>query len=226
MTPFFDSGDGRVVLYCGDCLEIMPQLEAGSVDAVVTDPPYGMNLVQKDRFDDSPDYWLSTVPRVVDTWVSTDLPVVIFGAAPQLARDVVAFTRIPDRILIWAPRFNMSHAQSNGIFYRWHPIYCWNLPLGPHGGPGRDVLDYSTTGHNWWNHPGTKPVKVMQPLVSFAAVGATVLDPFMGSGTTGVACVKTGRRFIGLEISEEYCEIAVKRIKEVLAQPKLLEMDS
>ena len=76
-------------------------------------------------------------------------------------------------------------------------------------------------------HPAEKPVKLLRCLIAKTAEGGTVLDPFMGSGTTGVACLQTGRKFIGVEISPEYHAIARKRLAEVdgplfaAAQPSL-----
>lgn len=73
-------------------------------------------------------------------------------------------------------------------------------------------------------HPTQKPVELFSHFINLHTVpGDTVLDPFMGSGTTGVACVQTGRNFIGCEIDEEYFEVARKRIAEAQQQPSLLE---
>jgi DNA modification methylase len=70
-------------------------------------------------------------------------------------------------------------------------------------------------------HPTQKPVALMQWCLGFLPDARTILDPFMGSGTTGVACVKLGRRFIGIEIDESYFEIACKRIRDAYAQPDM-----
>jgi hypothetical protein len=73
-------------------------------------------------------------------------------------------------------------------------------------------------------HPTQKPVELMKWCLEFVD-GETILDPFTGSGTTGVACIRTGRRFIGIEISREYCDIAVKRMERELSQPRLPGME-
>lgn len=70
-------------------------------------------------------------------------------------------------------------------------------------------------------HITQKPIALMEWCLGFVPTAETILDPFMGSGTTGVACVKTGRRFIGIEISEEYCAIAKRRIVDAKAQGRL-----
>ena len=74
-------------------------------------------------------------------------------------------------------------------------------------------------------HPTQKPLELMEwVILNYTNPGDTILDPFMGSGTTGVACVQTGRNFIGIEICEEYFRIAEKRIKSAQQQPSLLEV--
>jgi len=207
-----------IELYCGDCKEVLPQLPAGHADAVVTDPPYGVNVEYNSAFQDDQSYWLSLAKTVLPLCLEAATgPVMWFGASSTLRRDLLAFDPPPERLLIWNPAFAFSKTSKNGIFYRWHPIYCWRLPKNvPEGAPRCDVLRERCDGRNWWNHPGTKPVALMERLCSIANDGDTVADPFMGSGTTGVACIKTGRRFIGIEVEPEYFKIAVARIKEAL----------
>lgn len=82
----------------------------------------------------------------------------------------------------------------------------------------RDPLAYGD--YKGRQHPTQKPIAVMEWCLGFVE-GETILDPFMGSGTTGVACVKLGRRFIGIEIEEKYFDIACKRIEEATKQPDL-----
>ena len=77
------------------------------------------------------------------------------------------------------------------------------------------------------NHPSPKPIEYMQKLVErLTKAGDTIFDPFMGSGTTGVAAIQLGRNFIGCEISEDYFAIAEKRIKEATLQPQLLKQET
>lgn len=209
-----------VQLYCGDCMEVMRQLPDNSIDAVITDPPYGVKLKYGAAFEDTADTWERLVPPVVSWADERGVLCVLFGASLTQARDLARFHRAPDRTLVWAPAFSLSKSRANGMFFRWHPVYCWNLPKR-HGGPALDVLRTNCDGHNWWNHPGTKPIALMESLVCIAPEGATVLDPFMGSGTTGVACVQTGRDFVGIEIEPAYYAIAEKRIAEAQMQPLL-----
>ena len=215
MAEVWQSGDVRLI--CANCLEVLPTLADGSVDAVITDPPYGVNLRYGGSFCDTADEWLRLVPRVVTWALAGGLFCLTFGSSPTQARDLDAFPRVPDRTLVWTPSFSLSKSQSHGYFYRWHPIYLWNVPKRAQRDTALDCLREPCEGHQWWYHPGTKPVALLVKLMNGYDLG-TVLDPFMGSGTTGVACVQTGRRFIGIELSEQFFRIAQKRIAEAQAQ--------
>ena len=85
------------------------------------------------------------------------------------------------------------------------------------------ILDLSIQGtevrQSGRKHPTQKPVAVIKWCLSFLPDAKTILDPFMGSGTTGVACVKTGRKFIGIELDPDYFDVACKRVREAYAQP-------
>jgi len=198
-----------VKLYLGDCLEILPTLADNSVDAVITDPPYGIGIAEWDN-EMPPQVFLDECMRI------SRGPIIWFGAATMILR-FSDYEPEPERILIWSPKFTLSKVAKNGFAYRYHPIAIWNIEdqeIIPW-----DVLDDMTECGNDWEHPATKPSSLMRKLVS--AYGDTILDPFMGSGTTGVACVQTGRNFIGIEIEPKYFEIAEKRIKEAQMQLRL-----
>ncbi len=200
-----------VELHLGDCLEVMRSMPDKSVDAVITDPPYGVEIANWDVAPTSE--FISECQRI------SKGTIVLFGGASM--RSVSEFVKLqPDRMLIWSPKFTLSHTASNGLFYRWHPIYTWNLPDRVKAFKW-DILDDNTECGNWWKHSCTKPVSLMTKLVQIAHDGDTILDPFMGSGTTGVACVQTGRNFIGVEIDPTYFAIAERRIAEAQMQPRL-----
>jgi len=194
-----------VELYLGDCLEVMQELEDGSVDAVITDPPYGMGKA---------DWDMQIVP--VDDWL------------PQAKRlgSVALFTGVkgafdypkPDWIMAWV---RLGSTQRNGKlrgFNNWEPILTYGLDR-----LSNDVIKVSNQrGKNEQEHPTQKPLKLMRMVIErLTQEGDTVLDPFMGSGTTGVACVQTGRNFIGIEIEPKYYEIAEKRIAEAQLQIRM-----
>lgn len=203
MKPYYDHGG--ITIYHSRTEYVLPAIATASIDAVITDGPYGIEV---DTWDgDVPVDMLGECLRVARG------PVCWFGAASRIAIDPALFPRRPERTLIWAPRFTLSHTSQNGMAYRWHPIYAWNIPA-KHGGPVWDLLDDMTEGGNWWYHPCTKPVRLMTRLAGFCPPGGTILDPYVGSGTTAVAAQLLGRKCICVEMDEQYCEIIVRRLEQ------------
>ena len=198
MKPYYEQ-DG-ITIYHGDCREILPTLE--SVDLVLTDPPYGIDF----------DSWDAEVPYDI-VGLFDQATVIWFGSAPRFAIDVNRFPEIPQRVGIWAPSFTLSRTRSDGMAYRWHPVYFWRIPI-KHNGPTWDLFTTPTECGNWWYHQCTKPLKLMRTLAGMGREGGTILDPFMGSGTTLRAAKDLGRKAIGIEIEERYCEIAAKRLQQ------------
>jgi DNA modification methylase len=215
LKPYWRNEEHGLAIYQGDCLEVLPALaEAGEeFDLCLTDPPYGVDIAPWD---------VAPTPDFRDLCLALSAgATVMFGASPQ--RSMAKFAALePDRMLVWAPRFSLAQTSANGIYFRWHPIWCWRLP-SEHTGPFCDVLRHSCDGRNWWNHPCTKPLALIEDLSGFAPEGGTILDPFLGSGTTLVAAYRLGRRATGIEISEEYCELAAERLERELAQGRLFE---
>lgn len=197
-----------VDLYCGDCLEFLPAMPPGSVDAVITDPPYGVTKHPWDRLPKQEE--LDEMRRV------SRGPVALFGAALVRAlKGVLGLTPDPDRIYIWHNTFTLTH--SDGAFWQWQPVYVW----GHLKGLGRDVVTMAANkGGDRRCHPTQKPVALMMRLLEAAPPGV-ILDPFMGSGSTGVACVRLGRDFIGIEQDPGHFATAQQRIAEAQAQPAL-----
>lgn len=206
--------NGNVRLYCGDCLSVLPTLEPGSVDAVVTDPPYGVGE-EYASFSDTK----TNVSLLVED---------VFPLVRALAKVVLItpgngnqhLYPVPDWTLCWV---NMAGAGMNRWgFTCWQPILAYgkNPHLARRMGNRPDTFNGRGEASEKNGHPCPKPIKFMEWLVDRAtAVDSTaVLDPFMGSGTTGVACVKTGRKFIGIELDRGYFDIAVKRIEKALAE--------
>lgn len=196
-----------VVLHLGDCLEFMRTLEDGAVDAVVTDPPYGVDF-RGNGWDAFIPLWIAEARRIA--------PVVIFTTAPTTLWD---YPR-PD----WVGclyRAGSTSRTAQGGFNHWTPIVIY-------GHVKYQVDTFVTAAALTGNknigidHPSPKDPDMLRWMVEGATCpGATVFDPFMGSGTTGVACVRTGRKFIGCEISPEYFSIAQRRIAEAQMQPSL-----
>ena len=207
-------GDARLIL--GDCREILPTL--GKVDAVVTDPPYG---IFKPVGGDGRMFGKDTIYSIDDTAAKWD-------ARPS--NDVLDLcTSLAPQFVIWGGNYLAGHlGECAG------PL-IWNKMTGNNPYADAEIAWSNVSGtsrifnHQWCGafkdsergqravHPTQKPVALMTWCLRFVD-GDTVCDPFMGSGTTGVACVKLGRKFIGIEIEPKYFDIACKRIDEAYKQ--------
>ena len=207
-----------VTLYHGDCLDILKTLDAGSVDAVVTDPPYGIARVWKGGFSDR--HGWSKAGQHKDARNSWD------DAAPctEVFEEII---RVARTVCIWGGNY-FDLPISRGWLVWVKPERNFTLSEAELAWTNRDmpmrVFDVHRSDPDR-QHPTQKPLLLMKWCLEALKIpiGATVLDPFMGSGTTGVACVKTGRNFIGIELDEGYFKVAQKRIAEAQMQLPLLE---
>lgn len=212
---------GDCVLYLGDCLEVMPTL--GRVDAVVTDPPYGIGLnADNSRFSGGSAESAARRPKAPikrAAVLNDDKP---FDPSPllSLGQDHIIWGwnnyagKLPKgAALIWIKRNDeafgsfLSDAEI-AWFSRGHGVYC-----------KRDLSNNGITLER--QHPTQKPVALMEWCLGFLPNAQTILDPFMGSGTTLVACAKLGRKGIGIELEPGYFDIACRRVEEAYRQPDL-----
>ena len=206
MTPYYQ--DELVTIWHGDCRDLLPSIEA---DVIVTDPPYGIGATYRAHGGSGGDVlaWDAEYPHSVINEAVTRGPVVSFGAAQMIARELAAFEVTP-RLAIWAPSFRLGMSAKDHMAYRYTPVYLWGV--APKEGTVRDVFTEPTEAGNRWVHPASKPVRLMIALC--ALTSGTILDPFMGSGTTLVAAKSLNRHAIGIEIDERYCEIAATRCSQ------------
>jgi len=231
-------GDCRLLL--GDCLEIMTEL--GAVDHVITDPPFekeahtAVRRTQKSIREDTPagldfdaitDAARTAIPQWsasrCNGWLLTFCQV----EAVSVWRDTMELAGLKyKRGMAWvkpdsSPQFNgqMPAQGYECIASAWCGVghSAWN------GGGRRGVFTHLTNQPDRHGaHPTEKPVKLMRELVAlFSNTGQTILDPFMGSGTTGVACLREQRKFIGIELSEKYFDIACARIRDAHSRPDM-----
>jgi site-specific DNA-methyltransferase (adenine-specific)/modification methylase len=206
---------GNATLYLGDCMDILPTLD--KVDAVITDPPYGINENSK---------------KVASRGKL---------AAPKDYGDFDWDKAPPPDALIELIRTKGQHqAFFGGNYFNLPPTSCWLVWDKLNG--DNDFADCELAWTNWskavrrlqwrWNgmirqgneqryHPTQKPLEVMKWVIEICPKSETILDPFMGSGTTGVAAIQLGRKFIGIEREPKYFEIACQRIEQAVAQGQL-----
>ena len=209
---------GDATLYLGDCLEILPTLD--KVDAVVTDPPYGLQenahrVASRGKLAKTTDYGSFD-------WDKKPASKELIDAAVDISKEAIIF---------------------GGNYFDLPPSRCWLVWDKVNG--SNDFADCELAWTNIrgsvrmiqhrWNgmlrdsenkvprvHPTQKPVVVMEwALSQLKGSPNTVLDPFMGSGTTGIACVNQGLSFIGIEMNHKYFDIACERIEAAYAQGRL-----
>jgi site-specific DNA-methyltransferase (adenine-specific) len=204
-----------VQLHLGDCLEFLKTLEPGSVDAVVTDPPYGIALnarygggsrLYPDGSRREPKH--AYRPKIEGDDKPFD-PAPFMGFRHVMLWGANNYGLKGGRWLVWDKRCGVCPPRSQADC----EIAWFNEP-----GPARvfrhvwDGMIRDSERGVQREHPTQKPVALMEWCLSFLPEGCTVFDPYMGSGTTGVACIRTGRRFIGCEIDPTYFQIAERRI--------------
>lgn len=205
-----------VELHLGDCLEVMRSMPDKSVDAVITDPPWNMNYFQDDNksWKEYTD-WLKSIKDECER--VSRLGVWIF----QSTKAIPYVSHLFEGYMPFAAVKNFSQMTPKSV------PNCWDVAFyrvfGGYRGNGRNWFLCNTAGmlSERTGHPTPRSMDVMTYIVNMFE-WQTILDPFMGSGTTGVACVQTGRNFIGIEIDPEYFAIAEKRIKEAQMQMRLL----
>lgn len=226
----------------GDCLELLAEIPDGSIDLIVTDPPY--EIETQGGGNDEIKAKLSVVRKELDKYnISTGFNIEILNQIIRVMKNINIYIwcnhkQIPlylnyfvenlkckFDILVWVkdnpvPLFNNKYLTDKE--------YCLYFRRGGYCQP--ESYDMARTAFfqplnvkdkQTWNHPTVKPLNIIQTLIlNSSKEGDLVLDPFMGSGTTGVACALTKRNFIGMEINEEFFKMAEQRIKTE-NQPRL-----
>ncbi len=214
---------GDCTLYLGDCLEVMPTL--GKVDAVVTDPPFGINY-KYNLYNDTKENLISLIKPLEIFIKDNTLRAAILCGITQ-----IHLYSQPNWIA--AITWNTTGQFGKLGYTQWMPVLFYGDDVKGFGNvegvvTKSDLYQISGGGGVGFardeniDHPCPKPLNIMNWAIKrFSLSGETILDPFMGSGTTGVACVKLGRKFIGIELDEKYFDIACKRIEEAYKQPDM-----
>jgi site-specific DNA-methyltransferase (adenine-specific) len=213
VKPYYQ--DSAVTIYNCDCREILPTLEP--VDLVLTDPPYGLqqkNTVKNKykSFNDDPTQVESLVKFVIENAKYKRL---------AMTPGQSMMFRYKEPNAIGAFYYPAATGSCSWGFVGWQPIFYYGKDPYLQHGKGRVMNSYSSTeSDSGWGHPCVKPLNAWKWLLSRCSIEQTdtILDPFMGSGTTLRAAKDLGRKAIGIEIEEKYCEIAANRMsQEVLA---------
>jgi len=193
----------------GDCLEVMKQMPDKCVDLVLTDPPYGLGF-QYEQFTDTQD----NLKNLVDAF----MPEVI-----RVAHTVVITPGLNNIHLYPKSKWILAWIYMGGAnispwgFNCWQPILVYGADpyLRDRLGARSDVIVDNIPAKDW-GHPCSKPQTFIVKLIKRVSTKESdiILDPFLGSGTTAVAAKQLGRKYIGIEISEKYCEIARGRLRQ------------
>ena len=249
MTVYHE--DERATLYQADSLAVLRDLPTGSVDAVITDPPYSSGgMMRSDRTNTTGAKYVqtATVRDLADfsgdnrdaraygywcaLWLSECLRITRPGGICALFTDWRQLPTTTDALQAggWVWRGVIPWHKPNGRMIRGNfanpcEYVVWGSngardPLSLAGWSDKEALPGFYTYHSprEREHQTQKPVELMRDLLRIVPPDAVVLDPFMGSGTTGVAAMIEGRRFVGCEMTEHYAEIATRRIREAQGQ--------
>lgn len=217
IEPYYETKLGK--LYYGDCLDILPELE--QVDLVIGDPPYGMNFQSNRRTE-------KHSKIIGDDTLPVELIKMAMGKANMASYFFCRWDNLgqmpkPKSVLVWIKN-NWSMGDLKHEHGRQWEAICF-YPAANHEFKKRipDILRNERTGKVY--HPTQKPVGLIGQLIS-ANICDSILDPFLGSGTTAIACERLNRKWIGIEIAEEYCEIAAKRIDRLQTQENRIDNEN
>ena len=213
-------------IHCGDCLELIKKIDDKSIDSIITDPPYGImpkgKLMRNKKRDDFKwdvngiSFAKLWFPQLYDK-IKDDSFMFIFWSQKYFKEGINIFN--PNRIIFW--RYNNLINGGGGDFaYDYEPIFVikkGNPKLIP--GKHSCVLEFTKPQSNFrvdkLKHPTQKPIKLLKHIINISTKkNDLILDLFMGSGTTAVACKQLGRNFIGFEINEKYIKIANERLEQ------------
>jgi len=247
INEWIQAGKPINTVVCGDCIEGLKKLPDNSVDLVLTDPPYNISYKSNHRkkskkyYKNEWDKHFNLIPYFKEMLriLKNDSVMIVFSRFDSMINMInISKETIPHSVLIWNkmdygmgdlnwfslsyeimqvykkgnPKLNkLNGKRPNGIF---NVVKVQNFASSEANVTGDERQDFML-------HPTQKPIKLISDLIKICSnENDIVLDPFMGSGTTAVACKQLNRQFIGFEISKKYCDIAEKRLKAV---PKRLD---
>lgn len=219
-----------IQLFHGDCLNVLERITIPDDSIIVTDPPFNIGYKYNSYSDKRKEAdYLSWIHQIV-----RDMRCVIVHYPEMLYKIAFELQRFPERVVSWVYNSNTKRQHRDIAFFGVSPIM--GQVIQPYKNPKdkriKDRISRGYTGgamYDWINinqvknvskanqgiaHPCTMPIEVMEKIVGVLPRGYTIIDPFMGSGTTGIACKKLGYDFIGIELDESYFNLAKSRINE------------
>lgn len=213
------------VLYCGDCLEILPTLEV-KADLVLTDPPYGIDIVDKFKNTLSSNTSMFNKSNGIvgnGAWDHSIPTKDIFDLILQSSLNQI----------IWGGNYFLEHLRNTRCMLVWdkmngtNPMADAEIAWTSFTGSVRMFrMHHFSAGYELKQHPTQKPVALFEWCLSkYSKQGNLILDPFAGSGTTAIACIRLNLKYILIEKEEKYCEIAAKRIDAELDQTDLFRKE-
>jgi DNA modification methylase len=234
-------------IHNADCLKVLPKLQANSIDLIIADYPFKYSDHEWDYTGDNfKDFLKQSLIKFKPLLKSKASMFLMFGfdtvARARLVSEELGYNLI--NWIIW--RFDTGYHptkrfKSRSYHILWLGFSEWNFygdrvrvahrTRDPRNNPKGaipsdvwcDITEVKKNSQDYFGHTGQKPIDLMRRcLLATTNPGDKVLDPFMGTGTTGVVCAKYARDFIGIDIKSEFCDIARQRIEKVLMQPKLL----
>lgn len=220
---------GDAELWHGDCLEILPTL--GKVDAVITDPPYGINTKSDGSGKLSPWGDLVNSAHWYAAWMREARGRLNQHGALWTClnwRSLVTFQKAAcdlswaiDSLMVWDKKW-IGPGGTRGLRPSYELVALFGMPgfsIKDRGLP--DVQPFPVGSYKATGHPAEKPVALMDFLVKHTP--GSVCDPFMGSGTTAIACASAGRKFIGIEMDRQWFELTCERIARAQAQGRMFD---
>lgn len=234
-----------VTLYLADCFQVMETLDAKLFDHTLTDPPYDERTHQGGLTFRKDNETIDTVKLGIDEFAHMlNIDVLVTQLLRLTKRWNVCFCTFEDMKKYRDPAWEQSAWVRAGVWDRVNPAPQFTGDRPSQACDGLAIFHAADTRKKWngggkagiWRnsveigkkiHPTQKPLSLMLKLVQdFTDPGDLIFDPFMGAGTTGVAALQLGRRFVGIEQKPEYFEMAVKRIEATLKQPVLFVLPS
>lgn len=223
---------GDATLYLGDCMDVLPTL--GRVDAVITDPPFGVGFKYESHDDAAEGYieWLWPILEKAESLCNPGSPVFVWQSGTKIR---MASEWFPREWRIFVAAKNFVQMRPTAMQWSWDPIICWwtsGAKPWSAGTASRDFVISNTAPvvaspeNIEKGHPCPRPLDLLQHIVGqWVKPTGLMLDCFMGSGTAGVAAVNQGRSFIGIEKEPKYFDIACRRIEQAVKQGHLFGVE-